>query len=83
MTPGVMKTLFNWLVTNTLEELASSGHLGRGARATGTQEGVSRVALAHCAVRPGPRTEGRRTLLRSGQGDTHRSNTRNMKLEDS
>lgn len=84
MTPRVMKTLSNWLVMNTLEELASSGHLGRGARASGTQEGVSGVVLAHCAVRLGPRMEGRRRrLLRSGQGDTHRSNTRNMKLEDS
>lgn len=53
-----MKTLFNWLVMNTLEELASSGHLGRGARASGTQESVSRVVLAHCAVRLGPCTEG-------------------------
>lgn len=83
MSPGVTETLFNWLVLSTLEELASSGHPGRGARATGPWEGVSRLILAHCTGRLGPCTEGRRTLLRSGQGDTHRSNTRNMKLEDS
>lgn len=31
-----MKTLFNWLVTNILEEPAQSGHPGRGAKARST-----------------------------------------------
>lgn len=43
MSPGVTEALFNWLVLSTLEELASSGHPGRGARATGPWEVVSRA----------------------------------------
>lgn len=38
---------------------------------------------AHCTTNAGPYMEVGRRLLRWWQGDTHRSNTRNMKLEDS
>lgn len=52
------------------------------AAPAGTEEGVRRVVFSPLCCESGAVHGGEAASL-TGQGDTHRSNTRNMKLEDS